>query len=81
MYKTGLVQITLELTLLITFFLHTILKLFHELVKWKLSSDTCMAFVIFRLCCVMLNFHQEKSWNISVRVGELAFLFPFSAQI
>lgn len=57
MYKTGLVQITLKLTLLITFwvFLHTTLKLFHELVKRK---------VVFRhlygFCCFQAVLHHVK---------------------
>lgn len=57
MYKTGLVQITLKLTLLITFwvFLHTTLKLFHELVKMK---------VVFRhlygFCCFQAVLHHVK---------------------
>lgn len=79
MYKTVLVQFMLKLTPLITF-LHAVFKLFHELVKMKVVFRYLYGFCCFQAALCHVKFPDGNILNVSVRVGELAFLFPFSTQ-
>lgn len=76
MHKTGLVQIKLELTLLITFFFTHNVKLFHELVKMKVVFRHLYGFCCFQavLCHVKFSSrkileHFCKSWGTGIFIS------------
>lgn len=82
MYETGLVQITLKLTLLITFFLHTMFKLFHELVKMKVVFRHLYGFCCFQAVLCHVEFSSRKIWEHFCKSwGTGIFISFFSTEI